>query len=122
MPVEAQDKDVVYVRWISDPTSTLYAVASSDKKFEYAYISKIVVYADLDMGSSVINLKTDNTVYTSGNSIYVKAAIAGKLSVYDMLGRVVRSVKVVEGINELTGLKKGIYILQIGNENIKAIL
>jgi hypothetical protein len=280
LPVEAQDKDVVYVRWISDPTSTLYAVASSDKKFEYAYISKIVVLADLDMGGAswrvnpfesytagqeitsvpgikltlgggtnvwstldstftfnhatyissingtvnpttasnqkfsasgipptvgafykfdvtvdgaldaaiIINaakasyiventtamtgysnfqvtvktyarysipvkagssyyffsegskmgmmgfqftpggaavknqLKTVNTVYSSGNSLFVKAANDGQVVVYDMLGKVVRSGKVNVGLNEITNLKKGTYMVRIGTENIKAVL
>jgi hypothetical protein len=123
MPVEAQDKDAVWVRWISDPTSPLLAVASSDKKFEYAYISKIVVMADLDMGiNDKSHAKTVNTVYTSGNSLFIKAEEAGQISVFDMLGKVVRSVNVLEGTNEVSGLKKGIYIVRIGNEKIKAIL
>lgn len=281
LPVEAQDKDVVWVRWISDPTSPLLAVPSSDKKFEYAYISKIVVLADLDMGGAswrvnpnesyttgqeitsvpgikltlgggtnvwttidttftfgtatyistlngtgnpvdaagkkfsaaggtpptngafykfdvtndgtldaaiIINankpsyiventtamagysnfqvtvktyatysisvkagssyyffsegskmgmmgfvytsggsaiknqVKTINTVYTSGSSLFVKATTAGQVFVYDLLGKIIRSVKVNEGINEISGLNKGIYIVKIGTENIKAIL
>lgn len=280
LPVDAQDKDSVFVRWISDPTSTLYAVASSDKKFEYAYISKIVVLSDLDMGGTswrvnplesytagqeitsvpgikltlgggtnvwstidttltfgnatyistlngtlnpkdaagrsfsqaggtpptvgafykfdvaqdgaldaaiIINAnkasyiventtaiagysnfqvttktyanyiipvkagssyyffsegskmgimgfvyrvgvdvknqtKAINTVYSSGNSLFVKAASAGRIVLFDMLGKVVRSTEILEGTNEISGLNKGIYIIRIGNENIKAML
>ncbi len=280
LPVEAQDKDMVWVRWISDPTSPILAVPTSDKKFEYAYISKVVVLADLDMGGAswrvnplesyvggqeitsvpgikltlggptnvwsnfdttftfgpatyistingtvnpvdatgkkfsaaggtpptvgafykfdvtydgaldaaiIINaakasyiventtamtgysnfqvavktyasysipvkagnsyyffsegskmgmmgfvyrigasvknqVKTINTVYTSGNSLFVKAISNGRVSVYDLLGKSVRSIDVVEGINEISGLNKGIYIVKIGTENIKAIL
>lgn len=280
LPVEAHDKDMVWVRWIGDPTSTLLAVATSDRKFEYAYISKIVVTADRDMGGAswrvspfesytagqeitsvpgikltlgggtnvwstidttltfgnatyistlngtvnpkdaanknfsqaggtpptvgafykfdvaqdgaldaaiIINPakpsyiventtamtgysnfqvtaktyasytipvkagstyyffsegskmgimgfvyrigagikgqdKTINAVYTSGNSLFVKSAAAGRVVVYDMLGKVVRSSEVLKGTNEITGLNRGIYIVRIGNENIKAIL
>lgn len=280
LPVEAQDKDMVWVRWISDPTSPILAVASSDKKFEYAYISKVVVLADLDMGGAswrvnpfevytagqqitsvpgikltlgggtnvwstidsvftfgkatylssvngtvnpvdaagkkfsvsgtpptvgafykfdvttdgtldaaiIINaakpsfiventtamtgynnfqvtaktyadysipvkagssyyffsegskmgmmgflftpggsavkqqVKHSNSVYTSGNSLFVKSAVAGKATIYDMLGKVVRSVNVVEGLNEVSGLKKGVYVVRIGSESVKATI
>lgn len=280
LPVAAQDKDSIYVRLIADPTSPLLAVATSTKEFEYAYISKVVVLADLDMGGAswrvnpfevytagqqitsvpginltlgggtnvwstidsvftfgkstyissvngtvnpvdgagkkfsvsgttptvgafykfdvttdgtldaaiIINaakpsyiventtamtgysnfqvtvktyanysipvkagssysffsegskmgimgflftpggstvkqaVKHSNSVYTSGNSLFVKSVLTSKATIYDMLGKVVRNVHVVEGLNEISGLKKGVYVVRIGSESIKATI
>jgi hypothetical protein len=66
--------------------------------------------------------KLNNVVYTSGSNLYVNAEQVCTAVLYDITGKHVLSTTLNQGLNEITSLKKGLYIMRIGNENIKVIL
>jgi hypothetical protein len=72
---------------------------------------------------TALNSQTlSNDMYTSGGILYIKAAQEGLASLFDLMGRKVASVKLNEGLNNVSGLKKGIYLVKIGTETSKVIL
>ena len=51
-------------------------------------------------------------VYTVGNVLYIDSARDRSISIYDVTGRTVRVVEVLEGSNTITDLSSGFYFLE----------
>lgn len=58
-------------------------------------------------------------VFANNGSLFVKLNKVESIRVYDLLGRTVKSLELREGLNEIKGLSKGIYLVRLGSETIK---
>jgi len=121
LPVEANNRDTLYVRWKSDPTSALIASSDVAATFEYVYISKIVVLSD--QGNSVASNKESTMVaYSSGGTLFIRTDKAQMANIYNLMGQCVRTTRLNEGQNEIKGLNRGLYIVRSDNKITKVIL
>ena len=77
---------------------------------ETAAIVQILTPEDCTM-SNINTLQDEWAVYAKDGIIYVKSPFKVVLPVYTMLGQLVLQAKINEGINEIAGLNKGIYII-----------
>lgn len=69
---------------------------------------------------SIESVATNNlSIYSAGNTLYVNVPEAQKLDIYGIDGRLVRSEMLVEGENELSGLNRGIYVIEKNKVVIK---
>ena len=103
LPAAANNQDTVYVRWVADPTSNLLAVSTSDKSFEYLYISKIVVLMAEDLGGASWRVDPVKS-YTPGQVIEsvpgIKLTLGGTGNVWTTAA----ATRVINGVTYLGNL------------------
>ncbi|HQP22512.1 MAG TPA: hypothetical protein PLY63_04195 [Bacteroidales bacterium] len=58
-------------------------------------------------------------IFANNGSLFVKLNKAESIKVYDLLGRTVKSLELREGLNEINGLSRGIYLVRLGSETVK---
>ncbi|MDD4640480.1 MAG: hypothetical protein PHF92_03855 [Bacteroidales bacterium] len=58
-------------------------------------------------------------IFANNGSLFVQLNKVESIRVYDLLGRTVKSLELREGLNEIKGLSKGIYLVRLGSETIK---
>jgi hypothetical protein len=58
-------------------------------------------------------------IFANNGSLFVKLNKAESIKVYDLLGRTVKSLELREGLNEINGLNRGIYLVRLGSETVK---
>jgi len=58
-------------------------------------------------------------IFANNGSLFVKLNKAESIRVYDLLGRTVKSLELREGLNEINGLNRGIYLVRLGSETVK---
>ncbi len=58
-------------------------------------------------------------IFANNGSLFVKLNKAESIKVYDLLGRTVKSLELREGLNEINGLSRGIYLVRLGLETVK---
>ncbi len=58
-------------------------------------------------------------IFANNGSLFVNLNKVESIRVYDLLGRTVKSLELREGLNEINGLSKGIYLVRLGSETIK---
>jgi hypothetical protein len=63
-----------------------------------------------------------NLIYSNNGTLFIKSVKAGNASVYDLTGKIMVSVQLKEGINEIYNLRKGIYLVKVGLETSKVAL
>ncbi len=121
LPAAAENQAAVYVRWIADTNSTrLFAEGSEDSNTEYFYLSQIVVIDNLYTAiSHTLADVESNKIYTYQDVLVVEAAKAASAEVYSITGQKVMDTNVAPGINKISGLRTGIYIVRIGNQTQK---
>ena len=54
---------------------------------------------------------TDNDVYSENGIIYINSNCRRNVKIYTAAGQLVRDVELHEGANQITGLAKGVYIV-----------
>ena len=54
---------------------------------------------------------TDNDVYSENGIIYIHSNCPREVKIYNAAGQLVRTVGLNEGVNKVTGLAKGVYIV-----------
>jgi hypothetical protein len=121
LPAPALGQDSVFVRWIADPTSTRLFTASSLQTLEYFFLSKIIV---LNQDYNSLTAPSQKTVsyFTSGGTLFIKSTSTKVATVYDIMGKKVLSTRLNEGVNQINGLPRGLYIVQLGTETIKVVI
>ena len=131
LPVAAEDKDSVYVRWIADNSEYLADPTTEHRLFipdlfesntEYVYISNIIV---INSNFTALNNLTSNDtykIYSSADKLFVKALTNGKAEVYSIMGQKIKAAVVNTGLNEFNGLKSGVYIVKVGKTIQKVII
>jgi len=63
--------------------------------------------------------KLTTQIFANNGSLFVKLNKAESIKVYDLLGRTVKSLELREGLNEINGLSRGIYLVRLGLETVK---
>ena len=63
--------------------------------------------------------KLTTQIFANNGSLFVKLNKAESIKVYDLLGRTVKSLELREGLNEINGLSRGIYLVRLGSETVK---
>jgi len=58
-------------------------------------------------------------IFANNGGLFVKLNKAESIKVYDLLGRTVKSLELREGLNEINGLNRGIYLVRLGSETVK---
>lgn len=61
-------------------------------------------------------------IYVRNGSLFVEAVKEGPLAIYDLSGRLVQSLRLQPGTNEISGLKQGVYLLQQPGKTVKVML
>jgi hypothetical protein len=98
-------------------------VTAGKSYYFFSEASKMGMMGFVYKNGSALNSQTvSNDLYTSGGTLYIKASQEGLASLFDMMGRKITSVKLNEGLNEVAGLKKGLYLIQIGTKTSKVVL
>jgi hypothetical protein len=123
LPAEAENKDNVYVRWIADNTSEQLLYDGVTDFLEYFVVSKIFVFIDQESTSSK-EIATSETyeVYSVDDRLFVNAKKSALAEVYSILGSKITQVSVNPGINEISGLNSGVYIVRIGSQVNKVLV
>jgi hypothetical protein len=101
-------------------------VAEGHSYYFFSEASKMGILGFVYTPDSPVGIKglktTENTVYTSGTSLFIHSVKMGTAVIYNMLGKQILTSKLNEGNNEISGLAKGMYIVRMENETIKAVL
>jgi len=64
-----------------------------------------------------------NVVFTMGGNLYVQATEQTNINIYNVMGALVRTVRLEQGLNTIEGLSQGqIYVVKIDSEAIKVVL
>ena len=64
-----------------------------------------------------------NVVFTMGGNLYVQATEQTNIHIYNVMGALVRTVRLEQGLNTIEGLSQGqIYVVKIDSEAIKVVL
>ncbi|HQM93636.1 MAG TPA: hypothetical protein PKZ18_07050, partial [Bacteroidales bacterium] len=64
-----------------------------------------------------------NVVFTMGGNLYVQATEQTNINIYNVMGALVRTVRLEQGLNTIEGLTQGqIYVVKIDSEAIKVVL
>lgn len=58
-------------------------------------------------------------IFANQGSLFVQSNQVEAIMVYDILGRIVKSQELHEGLNEIRGLSQGIYLLRVGSDSLK---
>ena len=112
---------------VAAKTYASYRIPVSAGKSYYMFSqgSKMGIMGFVYNGGSGMSLKNptmSNSIYTSSGTLFIKASQENAASVYDLMGRKVLSTKLNEGLNEISGLKKGMYLIRIGTETTKVVM
>ena len=109
LPEECNNQQRVELRW---------KVKSIYKKSTYPdYISKlgwtaVVTSSEKDLTGLTINKSENETIYTAGGNLYINNVLNKRtIDIYNILGQNVRSVELNASNNTISGLSKGIYIV-----------
>lgn len=110
LPEECNDQQRVELRW---KVKSIYEQSQSPN-----YISKLgwTAVVTSSEGGTTTGLTTDKseneTVYTAGGNLYINNVLNKRtINIYNTLGQNVRSVELNAGNNTISGLSKGIYIV-----------
>lgn len=142
LPTEAEGLDMVYVRWIGDPTQPIVgpgmdgtdksATPQSRKYHTYHFIADIMVCANETGGKPVFerapdpepepdepdaieNVEADVlAIAQSGNTVTLTNVDAATVELYNTVGARVASVPVIDGTAAVTLPAHGAYIVKAG--------
>jgi hypothetical protein len=67
-----------------------------------------------------IQIVTDNKVWTDKNTLYIQTKNNGTAVVYDVNGKIVKTVATKQGINNIQ-LNTGVYVVKVGKETFKVV-
>jgi len=118
LPVDAENQDTISVRWIADATSErLFIRGLTASDYEYSYISRIIVI-DKSFTTSSKHLDTKPTckIYAVADRVMVQTEVKGIAEVYTLMGQKIKSKALNNGLNEVSGLKSGIYLVRVGSQ------
>ena len=109
LPEECNNQQRVELRW---------KLKSIYKESQYPdYISKlgwtaVVTSSEKDLTGLTTDKSENETVYTAGGNLYINNVLNKRtINIYNILGQNVRSVELNAGNNTISGLSKGIYIV-----------
>jgi hypothetical protein len=64
-----------------------------------------------------------NMVFTMGGNLYVQAAEQTSINIYNVMGALVRTVRLEQGLNTIEGLSQGqVYVVKTDSEVVKVVL
>jgi hypothetical protein len=64
-----------------------------------------------------------NVVFTMGGNLYVQATEQTNINIYNVMGALVRTVRLEQGLNTIEGLSQGqVYVVKTSSEVIKVVL
>ena len=139
LPQIAEGQDMVYVRWIGDPTAPIVgpgmggtdksATPQSRKYHTYHFIADIMVCANETGGKPVFERTPDSepepgavenvaadvlVIAQSGNTVTLTNAAAATAELYNTVGARIAAVPVIDGTATLTLPAHGAYIVKAG--------
>ncbi|MBN2165407.1 MAG: hypothetical protein JW717_03945 [Marinilabiliaceae bacterium] len=123
LPSEANNKDSVFVRWIADTSSErLFAPGQETSNTEYAYISRITVIDNTFTSAKEAKITNDVEIYSVDDKLFIQSHKAGIAELYSVMGQKINEIILNPGINHITGLSKGVYIIKIGAVTEKVLV
>lgn len=124
LPTAAENKDSVFVRWIADTSKDrLFVEGQETSETEFVYISQIVVL-DNTFTSIYTPVKEIEAyqIYAISDKLFIQGDKLGQAGVYTLLGQKIKTVNINAGLNEFSGLKSGIYVVQVGSQVQKVLI
>ncbi len=124
LPADANDKDVVYVRWIADPASKKWELLpeQTEQDIEFVYISQVCITANESTGVDELNSDVVKPILVQkGNKVTLSNIDkATRLQIATLDGKVIADEVINSSCNiELPA--KGIYIVKVGTLSTKVI-
>jgi len=72
---------------------------------------KISELPDDPISNGIVTTQSVTTINSYGSSIVITTDRCGKITIYNIAGQAVKKVNLSEGVNEVTGLPSGVYII-----------
>ncbi len=76
-------------------------------------LTNVTIANGIDEATETINTK----IYSSDNSIIVKTDTQSHITVFDISGKIMADKYIGEGVNSISGINNGVYIVKVGNNN-----
>lgn len=109
LPEDCNNQQRVELRW---KIKSIYETSAHPDYISKLGWTAVITSSEKDLTGLTTDKSENETVYTAGGNLYINNVLNKRtINIYNILGQNVRSVELNTGNNTISGLSKGIYIV-----------